>query len=194
MSHWLIWLVIVILLGLVEAATVNLVSIWFIASGIITLFLSLFVSSFVIQFAVFVILGIVFLIATRKKLLDYQTEEDTKLNLERVIGMEGIVTQKITKNEIGEVKVDGKLWSAVSNTSIKENEPVLIKEIDGVKLVVEKVKKEEPKKKAPAKKATPKKKTTSTTRKKTTTKRRVKNNAIFNYIIYFSYFICYSLY
>lgn len=171
MSHWLIWLVIVILLGLVEAATVNLVSIWFIASCIITLFLSLFVSSFVIQFAVFVILGIVFLIATRKKLLDYQTEEDTKLNLERVIGMEGIVTQKITKNEIGEVKVDGKLWSAVSNTSIKENEPVLIKEIDGVKLVVEKVKKEEPKKKAPAKKATPKKKTTSTTRKKTTTKK-----------------------
>lgn len=171
MSHWLIWLVIVILLGLVEAATVNLVSIWFIASGIITLFLSLFVSSFVMQFAVFVILGIVFLIATRKKLLDYQTEEDTKLNLERVIGMEGIVTQKITKNEIGEVKVDGKLWSAVSNTSIKENEPVLIKGIDGVKLVVEKVKKEEPKKKAPAKKATPKKKTTSTTRKKTTTKK-----------------------
>lgn len=171
MSHWLIWLVIVILLGLVEAATVNLVSIWFIASGIITLFLSLFVSSFVIQFAVFVILGIIFLIATRKKLLDYQTKEDTKLNLERVIGMEGVVTQKITKNEIGEVKVDGKLWSAVANTSIKENEPVLIKEIDGVKLVVEKVKKEEPKKKAPAKKTTPKKKTTSTTRKKTTTKK-----------------------
>ena len=85
--------------------------------------------------------------------------------------MEGIDTQKITKNEIGEVKVDGKLRSAVSNTSIKENEPVLIKEIDGVKLVVEKVKKEEPKKKAPAKKATPKKKTTSTTRKKTTTKK-----------------------
>lgn len=172
MSHWLIWLVIVILLGLVEAATVNLVSIWFIASGIITLFLSLFVSSFVIQFAVFVILGIVFFIATRKKLLDYQTEEDTKLNLERVIGMEGIVTQKITKNEIGEVKVDGKLWSAVSNTSIKENEPVLIKGIDGVKLVVEKVKKEEPKKKAPAKKTTAKKKPTkSTTRKKTTPKK-----------------------
>ena len=171
MSHWMIWLVIVILLGLVEAATVNLVSIWFIASGIITLFLSLFVSSFVIQFAVFVILGIIFLIATRKKLLDYQTEEDTKLNLERVIGMEGIVTQKITKNEVGEVKVDGKLWSAVSNVSIKENEPVLIKEIDGVKLVVEKVKKEEPKKKAPAKKTTPKKKTTSTTRKKTTPKK-----------------------
>ncbi len=172
MSYWMIWLVIVILLGLVEAATVNLVSIWFIASGIITLFLSLFVSSFVIQFAVFVILGIVLLIATRKKLLDYQTTEDTKLNLERVIGMEGIVTQKITKNEIGEVKVDGKLWSAVANGSIKENEPVLIKGIDGVKLVVEKVKNEEPKKKTQTKKTTPKKKPTkSTTRKKTATKK-----------------------
>lgn len=172
MSYWMVWLVIVILLGLVEAATVNLVSIWFIASGIITLFLSLFVSSFVIQFAVFVILGIVLLIATRKKLLDYQVAEDTKLNLERVIGMEGIVTQKITKNEIGEVKVDGKLWSAVANGSIKENEPVLIKGIDGVKLVVEKVKKEEPKKKTQTKKTTTKKKPTkSTTRKKTITKK-----------------------
>ncbi len=167
MSDWMIWLVIVVLLGLVEAATINLVSIWFIASGILALFLSLFVSSFVVQFAVFVLFGILFMILTRKKLLEYQTKEETKLNLERIIGMEGVVTKKITKNEIGEVKVDGKLWSAISNVTIKEEEPVFIEKIDGVKLVVKKVKKEEPKKKESSKK-TPKK----TTVKKTSTKKK----------------------
>ena len=42
MSYWVMWLVIVILLTIIEASTVNLVSIWFIASGIVSLFVSLF--------------------------------------------------------------------------------------------------------------------------------------------------------
>ena len=98
MSYWAIWLVIVILLAIMEAATVNLVSVWFIASGIVSLFLSLFVESFFIQFGVFVILGIILLLLTRPMLLKMIENKEHKTNLDRIIGMEGIVTSKIQKN------------------------------------------------------------------------------------------------
>ena len=55
-------------------------------------------------------------------------------NLDRVIGKIGIVTETISPLKIGEVTVDGKRWSAVSDTEIKLNEKVKILAIDGVKL------------------------------------------------------------
>lgn len=52
--------------------------------------------------------------------------------------MEGVVTMDISKNNVGEVKVDGKRWSAVSKEELHKDDVVVIKKIDGVKLIVEK--------------------------------------------------------
>ena len=52
--------------------------------------------------------------------------------------MEGIVTEKITKFEIGEVKVDGKKWSAISDDDIEVGTTIIVLSIDGVKLKVRK--------------------------------------------------------
>ena len=49
----LFWLIIIILLSIIEAFTINLVSIWFIVSGIITLVISLFTNNIIIQIALF---------------------------------------------------------------------------------------------------------------------------------------------
>ena len=62
-----------------------------------------------------------------------------KTNLDRVVGMEGIVTEKISKNNPGEVKVDGKRWTAISDKTIEEGKTVKILKIEGVKLIVEEV-------------------------------------------------------
>ncbi len=170
MSYWTIWLIIVILLAVIEACTVNLVSIWFVGSGIISLFVSLFNDSFFLQFGIFVGCGILFLILTKPALDKMIKEKNEKTNLERIIGMNGVVTQEIKKNEVGEVKVDGKLWSAIASKKITEGTLVVVKSIESVKLVVEKVeeeKEQEPKEKKPA----PKKKTTTSTKKKTSSKK-----------------------
>ena len=148
MSYWVMWLVVVVLLAIIEASTVNLVSIWFVISGLVALIVSLFTEAFYIQFGVFVLLGIILLVITKPAMNKMLKEKETKLNLERIIGMEGIVTEKIEKNKIGEVKVDGKLWSAVSDVKIPVNSVVKAVSIEGVKLVVEKVQEEKPKKKA----------------------------------------------
>ena len=59
-----------------------------------------------------------------------------KINLDRIIGMDGIVTEEIKKNMVGEVKVDGKLWSAIAEETIPVDTMVKVEKIDGVKLVV----------------------------------------------------------
>ena len=52
--------------------------------------------------------------------------------------MTGIVTEKISKNKDGEVKVDGKIWTAYADNTIKKGDLVKVLEIKGVKIKVEK--------------------------------------------------------
>ena len=131
------WLSIVVALAILEIATVNLVSIWFVVSGIIAMITSLFTDNILIQASIFIIFGIIFMLLT-KKIIKKIIPNKEKTNLDRIIGMTGIVISKITKNKSGEVKVDGKIWTAISNTTINENEPVKILEINSTKLKVEK--------------------------------------------------------
>lgn len=133
-----VWLIVVIALAIIEAATVNLTTIWFVISGIVSLFLSFAVDNIFIQFFVFVAGGILLLFVTRPFLKKWMFVPNESTNFDRIIGMEGIVTEKIHKNQPGEVKVDGKHWTAISEQTLEVDEIVTIKEISGVKLIVEK--------------------------------------------------------
>ena len=62
-----------------------------------------------------------------------------KTNIDRIIGMKGIVTKKITKKISGEVKVDGKFWTAIADEEIQENDTVIILEINSTKLKVKRM-------------------------------------------------------
>lgn len=134
------WLCVVMLLIFIEVVTINLVTIWYIASGIVAMILSIFVDSFFVQFLVFVILGTILLVTTREYLVKLIGSKKVKTNLDRVIGMMGIVTEEISKNKPGEIKVDGKRWTAVSDKKILVDSEVKVLSIDGVKLKVEEVK------------------------------------------------------
>ena len=135
---WIFWLILVIVLTIIEVATVNLLTIWFVISGIVALILSFFIEDVAIVSTIFAVLGIILLITTRPILKKYLPTQRERTNIDRVIGMKGIVTEEIKKNVIGEVKVDGKKWSAISNKKIEVGEEVIIDAIDGVKLVVRK--------------------------------------------------------
>lgn len=134
-----IWLGLVITLTLIEVLTTNLVTIWYIASALIALVLSFFIDNYLIQFSIFVIVGTILLFTTRDYLLKLVVKRKEKTNLDRVIGMTAIVTEEITKNKPGEVKVDGKKWTAIANKKIKVDSTVKVLEIEGVKLRVEEV-------------------------------------------------------
>ncbi len=130
------WLMLIIFLGFLEAITINLVSIWFVISGLIALILSFFTENFVIQFGVFVVVGIILMLATRKT-LEQKLVKKEKTNLDRIVGMKGVVTEDIAELTTGEIKVDGKRWSAISKQVLKKGDIVKILKIKGVKVEVE---------------------------------------------------------
>ncbi len=137
-----IWLILVLFLSLIEVLTINLTTIWFVLGGIIAIIISLFTNIFVIQFGTFVITSLIFLIITKKLLKSLIKTDDVKTNIDRIIGMEGIVTEKLSRNKNGAVKVDGKTWTAYSDEAIEENSIVIVLEIKGAKIKVrEKVEK-----------------------------------------------------
>lgn len=138
-----LWMVVFLGLVFLELATINLVSIWFAIGALVSFIVSLYVENVTVQIAVFVVVSAVSLLLTKKIVKKLRTREPEKTNLDRVIGKIGIVTEEITKLEPGEVKVDGKKWSAISSKKIKVGSKVEILSIDGVKLNVKEVKEEE---------------------------------------------------
>lgn len=139
MADWILWLIVIIILIVLEVMTVNLVSVWFIISGLVSLIVSIYIDNFLLQFGIFVIGGLVLMLFTKPLLSKYvPNNRNDKINLDRIIGMVGVVTVEISKNEIGEVKVDGKKWSAIASSKIAVDEEVIIEKIDGVKLIVKK--------------------------------------------------------
>ena len=136
--NWIFWLILVIVLSFVEIATVNLVSIWFVASGIVAMILSFFIEDTAIITTIFILLGMLLLVISRPIVNKLRSKDNEKTNLDRIIGEDAIVTEEITKNEVGEVKVDGKRWSAISKNKCLKGDTVKVLRIDGVKLIVKK--------------------------------------------------------
>lgn len=136
--NWIFWLVLVIVLSFVEIATVSLVSIWFVASGIVAMILSFFIEDTAIITTIFILLGTFLLVISRPIVNKLRSKDNEKTNLDRIIGETTIVTEDIKKNVVGEVKVDGKRWSAVSKEKCLKGDTVKVLKIDGVKLIVEK--------------------------------------------------------
>ena len=132
------WIGMIIVLTIMEILSINLTTIWYVVSAIVALILSFLGVDFIVQFGVFVLLGTILLITTKPMLTRLLSVNEVKTNLDRVIGMEGIVTEKISKFELGEVKVDGKKWSAISDTDIDVGTTIVVLSIDGVKLKVRK--------------------------------------------------------
>lgn len=133
-----VWLLIIVLLTIVEIVTVNFVTIWFVASGLISLILSFFTDNFLLQVGVFTILGIILLLTTRPLINKLLNKDNVPTNTDRIIGMQGMVTEDILPTKYGEVKVDGKRWTAMSKEELSIGSIVKILKIDGVKLEVKK--------------------------------------------------------
>lgn len=133
-----IWLFLFVFFILIEASTVNLVSIWFAVGAVVSSVVALFLpDAYIIQILVFIGVSVVALLITKPIAKKIRTKEKIATNLDQVIGKIGLVTVPIQKHSLGEVKVLGKKWSAISKEEIAEGEEVKVLRIDGVKLEVE---------------------------------------------------------
>jgi len=136
---YIIWAAAIIVFGVLEGMTAQLVSIWFVLGAIAALIASLCGATLPVQIIIFVAVTIITLIATRpivKKKINFTAE---KTNADRCIGESAVVIEEINNLEAtGQVKADGKIWTARSSDGsvIPKDKIVTVEKIDGVKLIV----------------------------------------------------------
>lgn len=131
-----LWLLLFVVLIIIELLTVNLTTIWFAFGSLVAYILSFFVSDIMIQTIIFLVSSIILLIFTRPIVKKFLLNKEVKTNADMLIGKTCVVTKEITKNETGEVKVNGQYWSAKANKKTKAGSEAKILSIEGVKLIV----------------------------------------------------------
>ena len=135
------WLIAFVALLVIEIITLGLTTVWF-AIGSIAAFLAAYVGgSVVVQVVVFLVVSTVFLIFTRPILMKFFNQKRERTNAESLIGQKALVLETIDSiHAVGSVIVNGMEWSAKTEepVTIEKDEIVLIKGIQGVKLIVEK--------------------------------------------------------
>ncbi|MEG0166285.1 MAG: NfeD family protein [Ruthenibacterium sp.] len=110
----LVWILLVIGFIVLEAATVALVSIWFVIGAAAALIATIFTDSIAIQISVFVLVSALALLLTRpflKKKLDVKA---TPTNTERNIGRTATVIIAVSPEQTGRVKLNDIDWTAES--------------------------------------------------------------------------------
>ena len=104
------WLIILVVLALAEAATINLVSIWFAAGALTALLVSLFCQNFWIQLVVFLLVSTLCLALVRPLAQKKFTPHLRPTNLDLLLGQYGVVTEDIDNlAATGQVKGSGQL-------------------------------------------------------------------------------------
>lgn len=135
----LFWFCLFLALFILEVMTINLVSIWFAIGAVFAFFTSLLVDNFLVELFVFIIVSIITLIITKPFLKRVKTKRGESTNADRIINQKALVVKDIRKYELGEVKVLGNRWTAISDEEFSIGEEVIVDKIEGVKVWVRKI-------------------------------------------------------
>lgn len=136
----IVWIAAIIIFGVAEAATVGLVSIWFVIGSVAGLIAAVLGAPIWVQVLAFFIVSIAALVATRPLARKLKGKGAVATNADRVLGGTARVTKTIDNTiPTGEVYIDGKTWSARSQSGAVIAPETLVKVIrlEGVKLYVD---------------------------------------------------------
>ena len=137
----MIWIGLIILFVLVEIATVGLTSIWFAGGALISLILCLCGVGLGWQIGVFFVVSLVLVAFTRPWAMKYLKPHLIRTNYEQAIGENVCLTETVDNQRgTGTAVYKGQEWTARSAddaVTIQVGTHVRIKEVRGVKLIVE---------------------------------------------------------
>ena len=137
-----IWIAVLVAAVVVEALTNDFVAIWFFPAAVVSMVLALLNTSPWVQLLVFLVLGLVLVVATRPLCRKFLTTKQEKTNVESVIGSMGYVTEDVDNiSAAGQVKLGGMYWTARSEDGhrIPAGTLVEVTKIEGVKAFVKPV-------------------------------------------------------
>lgn len=142
MSWWIFWLIVMVVMLIIEAATTALATVWFAAGALVAMIMDLCGAphnlQIIVMAAVSVVTFVICMIWIRPKLESLRRAKIQRTNADRLIGLEGVVIVPVNPVEgKGQVKVEGQVWSAKAERAISEGTKVKVRAIEGVKLIVD---------------------------------------------------------
>lgn len=135
------WLVLIVALVVIEAATVQLMTIWFAVGAIAGLIACAFKLQIWLQILIFVGVSAVALVATRPFVKRFTKVDKEPTNADRYIGKNAVVVEAIDNiHGKGAVTIGGLEWTArtTDGSNIDKDEIVTVESIEGAKLIVKK--------------------------------------------------------
>lgn len=135
-----IWIGAAVVLAILEVATTQLVSIWFVAGAVAAAVTTVFTPSPLIQLVIFVAVSAICLAVTRPFVKKITKTKKVSTNADSLIGKTGVITVEVNNAlSQGQVSVNGQIWSARcadDSRILKVDEKAEVKAISGVKLIL----------------------------------------------------------
>ena len=141
-GYLIFWAVLFVTFVVIELSTVQLISVWLAIGALVTCITAALEIPFWAQLVVFVTVSGVLLALTRSFVARLLAGRATPTNSELDIGKTAVVIEKVSRSAgTGRATLNGVDWKAdaVSGEDIEVGETVLVKQIDGAKLIVERV-------------------------------------------------------
>ena len=139
-NQLIFWAVVFLIASLAEFATLQLVSVWF-AIGAVAAFISAFFLPFGFQLTIFVAVSLLSFIATRPLIKKLMVQKIVPTNIDKEIGCRALVIETIdSRTKTGRIRLNGVDWNAYTSDGsvIEKEEAVLVKQISGTSVLVEK--------------------------------------------------------
>ncbi len=136
-----VWFSVIIIAAFIEVVTLDLTSLWFSIGAVVSFILAIVGVGTGVQFGVFLGSSLFLILSVRPLAKKYFRTNIVGTNVDRLVGKIAICTQEIPPGERGEVRVEGKYWTAISSgtETIQVDDKVEILAIEGAKLIVVKV-------------------------------------------------------
>ncbi len=97
-------------------------------------------SSFLTALIIIILLSFIYIFIGRKMIKKRLNVTTRKTNIDNLIGKKAIVIKKITSDKPGQIKVEGEIWRAESESNIDAGKQVIIDSLSGVTFMVTPVK------------------------------------------------------
>lgn len=140
MNPTIFWLIVLVILVVIEIATMGLTTIWFAGGALVATVAAAFGTPLFIQITLFLVVSLTLLYFTRPVALKYFNRDRIRTNVDSMLGRQAVVTTEID-NLLGQgqVTVGGMEWSARSasdSVKIPAGTVVIVQSVHGVKLIV----------------------------------------------------------
>lgn len=134
-----VWLGVTALSLILEFVTLDMVSVWFVPAGIVSLILAACEANLALQIVVFIALSVVLILTCRKWALKFLNKnESISATAKDLVGQKYTLLSDISLDKTGTIKINGVAWNVASEdgSEIKKGTKVTIVTLKGNKYIV----------------------------------------------------------